>query len=129
MITLEAATTRVQRWAGVQPVGSVLVSDWVIAEVSSALSLKVRTGILDPTERLAAAAAFRKQVANSFDVLRVTRDHFEAAARFSDRYDLSLRAGDALHLAIATFRGATLFTLDRRLLAAARVLGYAVETV
>ena len=43
------------------------------------------------------------------------------------RFDLRLRALDALHLAIARRVDATLITLDRRLASAARELGIAVE--
>jgi len=43
------------------------------------------------------------------------------------RFDLALRAPDAVHLAIARRLDATLVTLDRRLAAAGRELGIAVE--
>ena len=43
------------------------------------------------------------------------------------RFDLGLRAPDALHLAIARRLDATLVTLDRRLAAAAGELGIAVD--
>jgi predicted nucleic acid-binding protein len=43
------------------------------------------------------------------------------------RFDLALRAPDALHLAIARRAGAKLITFDRRLLAAASALGIAAE--
>ena len=43
------------------------------------------------------------------------------------RFDLALRAPDALHLAVARRLDATLVTLDRRLTAAARELGIAVD--
>jgi hypothetical protein len=43
------------------------------------------------------------------------------------RFDLRLRAPDALHLAIARRLDVPLVTLDRRLAAAARELGIAVE--
>jgi predicted nucleic acid-binding protein len=42
------------------------------------------------------------------------------------RFDLGLRAPDALHLAITRRLDATLVTLDRRLAAAANQLGVAV---
>ncbi len=47
----------------------------------------------------------------------------ESAARFADQSALSLRAGDALHLAICFDFGATLCTLDRGLSAAGAALG------
>jgi predicted nucleic acid-binding protein len=43
------------------------------------------------------------------------------------RFDLALRAPDALHLAIARRLDSTLVTLDRRVAAAGRELGIAVE--
>ncbi|MBV9375949.1 MAG: VapC toxin family PIN domain ribonuclease, partial [Alphaproteobacteria bacterium] len=45
------------------------------------------------------------------------------------RFDLGLRAPDALHLAIARRLDATLVTLDRRLAIAANQLGVAVEAL
>ena len=53
----------------------------------------------------------------------VTRDHFAAAGRFAERFNLGLRAADALHIAIAAGHGATICTLDRRLAEAASALG------
>jgi uncharacterized protein len=47
---------------------------------------------------------------------------------FARRFELALRAPDALHLAISRRLDATLITLDRRLAAAARGLDIAVET-
>ena len=43
------------------------------------------------------------------------------------RFDLGLRASDAMHLAIAWRLDGSLLTLDRRLAAAARELGVASE--
>ena len=45
-----------------------------------------------------------------------------------DRFELALRAPDALHLAMVRRLDASLITLDRRLAAAARDLDIAVET-
>ncbi len=52
------------------------------------------------------------------------RLHFYIYVR---RFDLALRAPDALHLAIARRLDATLVTLDRRRAAAAGELGIAVD--
>lgn len=106
-----------------------MISDWVVAEVSSALALKVRTGVLDPPERNAALAVFHSQVERSLTVLPVVGAHFRAAARYADRHELNVRGGDALHLAIAAAHGAILITLDRRLCAAGLALGVAAEMV
>ena len=53
----------------------------------------------------------------------MTAGHFRIAARFADQYALALRAGDALHLAIAGDKGASLCTLDRRLAEGGMALG------
>jgi len=66
---------------------------------------------------------FNKLVAESFTVLPVTGGQFRAAARFADQHTLGLRAGDALHLAVASEHGATVHTLDRRLAEAGPALG------
>jgi hypothetical protein len=46
-----------------------------------------------------------------------------------DQQGLGLRAGDALHLAVAAEHGATLWTLDVRLAEAGPVLGVATGVV
>jgi predicted nucleic acid-binding protein len=46
---------------------------------------------------------------------------------YARRFNLGLRAPDALHLAMARRLDATFVTLDRRLATAARELGVAVE--
>ena len=52
---------------------------------------------------------------------------YGASIWYVRRFDLALRAPDALHLAIARRLDATLVTLDRRLAAAAGELGIAVD--
>lgn len=106
-----------------------LISDWVTTEVSSALSLKVRTGALDPARRAAALSHYGDMITRSLRILPVTAEHFAVAARYADRHDLNLRAGDALHLAVAAASGATLLTLDRRLHDACLAVGVAAETL
>jgi uncharacterized protein len=49
------------------------------------------------------------------------------AAAYVRRFDLALRAPDALHLAIARRLDIALVTLDRRMMAAASELAAAVE--
>lgn len=91
--------------------------------MSSALSIKLRTGQIDAEMRAAALALFNTLVAESLTVLPVTPTQFRLAARFADQHALGLRAGDALHLAIASDHGATVVTLDRRLAEAGPMVG------
>jgi predicted nucleic acid-binding protein len=105
----------------------LLISDFAAAEVASALSRLVRMALLtdaDASARLADFDAWRAAMSSPVDTaVSDTR----LAYIFVRRFDLGLRAPDALHLAIARRLDATLVTLDRRLATAARELGVAVE--
>jgi hypothetical protein len=119
----EAMTPHVQAWLAEQDPALLLISDWTLTEMSSALAIKVRTGQIGLDQRAAVLAMFNTLVADNFTVLHVSTAHFRTAARFVDSHALNLRAGDALHLAIASEQGASVHTLDQRLAEAGLALG------
>ena len=124
-LTNEEETTRMQNWLGAQAPEDLSISDWVVTEFSSALSIKLRMGQITVTDRANSLAMFTRLRTESFGVMPVTSQNFRTAARFSDQYALGLRAGDALHLAVCADHGATLCTLDRRLAEAGPQVGLA----
>ncbi len=122
-LSAEVATPRIQDWLAEQRATRLYVSDWNLTELSSAMALKVRTGQFDLEQRAAALAIASRWMVESFTLLPITSGHVRTAARFADQHRLGLRAGDALHLAVASDHGATVHTLDRRLAEAGWVLG------
>lgn len=100
-----------------------LIRDFSAAEVASVLSRLVRMRLRTAAEsaaRLVDFAAWRAVISTAVDIHAADAG---LAYSYTKRFDLRLRAPDALHLAIAHRHGATLVTLDRRLAQAAAALG------
>jgi uncharacterized protein len=120
MFVEEAGTARAQTTIAGQ---ALLVSDFAAAEFSSAISRRVRTGDVPVVDGPAILAAFDAWTAQAST--RVVLDPSDGAASvaFVRRFELGLRAPDALHLAAALRLGAKLFTFDERMAVAAAALG------
>lgn len=125
-LTVETATDRVHLWLETQPAAEYHISDWTATEASSAFALKQRSGQITASERAQALTLFHRLQRESLITLTVLSAHFQIAARFLDASNHGLRAGDALHLAIAGEQGLRLVTLDRRMAEAGLALG--IET-
>lgn len=109
-----------------QATPALLVSEFAVAEVGSAISRLVRMRRLDEAlanQRLAAFDAWR---ATDADMIDVEGSDVRLAGVIVRRFDLGLRAPNALHLAVCRRLDAPLITMDRRLAAAGEALGVAV---
>ena len=109
-----------------QHVASLVVSDFAAAEVASALSRLVRTGLLDSAEALVSLANFDSWRAGRTDECDLVPADARIAGVFVRRFELKLRTPDALHLAMCRRLALRLVTFDARLAAAAGALG--IET-
>ena len=100
-----------------------MVSDFAAAEVASALSRLVRMDRLTMTEAKERLADFDDWRAGATERADMDAHDCRLANSYVRRFELKLRAPDALHAAICRRLGLRLVTLDRRLAAAARELG------
>ena len=124
----EAATERVQQFLKQQGDDSLAISGWVITEASSALALEFRREEVH-CALFAAAHARISSFAAAVVMPSVTEKDVSQAALFCQRHELGLRAGDALHLAVAAQAGCMLVTLDERMAKVAPELGVSVADI
>ncbi len=118
----EAASAAVDRFIA-ETDEPLVISEFAAAEVASALSRLVRTGLLDRDDAAARLADFDAWRAASADDLDLQASDVRLANVFVRRFDLMLRAPDALHVAACRRADFLLVTLDQRLAAAAGELG------
>jgi len=112
LLTLEPSSENVTAWfANLQEMP--VSSDWLLTEFASAISIKVRTGQLSGVTAKAVHKEFQLLASNGLRLVPVSRSAFKAAADLAHAHIHGLRAGDALHLAVAQETGAkTIATLD-----------------
>ena len=123
LILEESTSTKIEAFFAKLPAGEFYVSHWTRVEFASLIAREVRMGGLAESDALLAIAQFDELVTESFQVLAPAVADYELAKAYIQHFATKLRAGDALHLAIASNHGAkTLYTLDGGLLNAAKLL-------
>jgi uncharacterized protein len=124
LVRREPNTDRIAEFVEGLPKEQLAISHWARVELTSVLGRLVRMGELDHQEAVAADTRFETMVAGAFTVLTPTAADHELAKTYLKYFAIGLRAGDALHLAIASNnRARAIFTLDKVALAAGVVLG------
>lgn len=124
----EPATERVRAYFSANTTQNLAISHWTHTEFVSAIAFKVRSRQLDAPTALNIVQAFQELAEASFTVLSPAQHDFVRSQEYLIQFDTGLRAGDALHLAIARNHRATLVTLDQLLFSAASSLGVTAET-
>lgn len=100
------------------------ISHWTQVEFASLLAREVRMDGLDASTVRVAGSRFEEMINDSFIVFLPTSEDFDRARNWLGHFDTGLRAGDALHLAIAGNRSAdAVYSLDKRMITAGRQLG------
>ena len=119
----EETSARVEAYVRRLPPGKLYVSHWTRVEFASLLAREVRMGGLEQPAALEVAERFEELVASSYEVLTPQPADYELAREFVLNFRTALRAGDALHVAVARNHGAAkLLSLDEGLLKAAKLL-------
>jgi len=125
----EDTSEAVERYLCALDPGSLCTSLWTRVELASLLSRRQRMGEFDGEQAERIRAAFDRVLRKSLHLLVPTADDFVAAAELLRDAASGLRAGDALHLAVARNRGPMpVLTLDRGLVKAAKRLGIEAGT-
>lgn len=106
---------------------TLLFSHWGQLEFASVGSRLYRMGELSAKDAKTVIDEFNRLLIQSFRLHTPTATDFQKARDFIDDFQTKLRAGDALHLAIAANLGVTtIHTLDNGMLEAGNQLGLSI---
>jgi len=96
--------------------GERVISHWLKVEFSSIIARNLRMKIFNKPQASRMMDSFEEFLTDYFYILVPTVADYDLANSLLQHFDTGLRAGDALHLAIAQNHGAKKFyTLDRGL--------------
>jgi predicted nucleic acid-binding protein len=100
----------------------LMISAWTLTEMASVGGIKRRTGAVDVATGEQALVNFQRFASGKLGLVEIEPGDFRTAAVLIAT-PAALRAGDALHLAVARRLNARLASIDRRLCEAADLLG------
>lgn len=123
LVIAEDTSDAVEAFVQKVKLGELATSLWTQVELASLVARKVRMGELSESQAEAVRSEFERVLDESFELLLPAAADFPAAAKFLRMPKIGLRAGDALHLAIAANHGVKkILTLDEGLIDAGKLL-------
>ena len=126
MFANEPGCAELQDWFADEQ-GVLLTARWCVVEVASGLSIKVRRGELLQSQASQLMDAFEQLVEGQVSLLAVAAADYDLASSLCRNAQSRLRAGDALHLAIASRAHAShVVTLDKVMASNAELMGIKV---
>lgn len=115
LLANETNAPAIRQWYAKNDAAQFVTADWSVTEFSTALSLKVRTKQISLKQAKAIQKVFDAFTDGGLRLVAVSRHAFQHGASLIQSIN-ALRAGDALHLAVALEAGVKEFaTLDRLL--------------
>ena len=130
LVLPEAASESVSEVLMALPEEELAVSHWTQVEFASLLARKVRTRELEMEKAHEVKTHFEQIVEKSFTVLLPDKDDYDQARNWLGQFNTSLKAADALHLAIAMNCSAEMvYSLDKLMIKAGKTLGLPVSGV
>jgi len=128
LVLREATSERISSFIREHSGGEFAVSHWTCVEFSSLLAREVRMGEMGASTAAQADVRFEAMLDDSFTIFLPNADDYVLAKQYLGRFETGLRAGDALHLAIArNHRAEMLYSLDQTLIRAGNILGLPVS--
>jgi predicted nucleic acid-binding protein len=125
LLTNDALTSRARTFLQTGSL-TLLISDYAAAEVASVIARRVRTRALTEAEARAAFNNLDQWTRTFAQPVETAAGDIAMAAGFIRRLDLTLRAPDAINIAIARRLGVALATFDTGMASCASTLGVAV---
>ena len=109
--------------------GELVASLWTRVELASLISRKQRMGELSEIQAANIRAEFTRILSESFEMLTPSPADYTLAEELLGHHKTGLRAGDALHLAVASNQGGLeVLSMDTGLIKAERQLGLKAKT-
>lgn len=129
LVMREASSDQVSNFLAALPFDHWSISDWTTVEFASFLARAIRMDQISARDAVPIRDRFQLMIEESFMTLLPSRADYRLARDYLAQPNTGLRAGDALHLAIAANNAASdIHTLDKTMLKVAMQFGLPIST-